>query len=90
MFKTSFITGLVLVLGCATEPAGGALRDDAAVAGDATPVEDAAVDRAVPTDEGLPGATYAGVQAIFRRSCAGYCHAGGVDVGASHRAGYLV
>lgn len=72
-------TALIMLaaLGCGYAPPGSASADDAAT------VLDAAEDRPGAAEDGAPPATYESVRAIFLRSCSGYCHAGGSDVGAS-------
>lgn len=73
---------LVGLLGCAPPPDGMTI-DDAAVVGDVA-LADAAVDHGVAAAEaGAGSGTYERVRDIFERSCSGYCHAGGRDVGPS-------
>jgi hypothetical protein len=66
---------LSVLLGCGVVPPGDAPLGDAAVPDDAN--------RPVIAEDGAASATYESVRAIFQRSCSGYCHAGGSDVGAS-------
>ena len=75
---------LVGLLGCGTMPPSGAAADDAAVLVDVVLADTTTTDKSATAPEAdLEPDTYARVRAIFERSCSGYCHAGGGDVGPS-------
>lgn len=74
---------LVGLLGCGTMPPSGAPADDAAVLVDVALANTTTDQPATAPEADLEPDTYARVRAIFERSCSGYCHAGGGDVGPS-------